>query len=85
MDTLLNRLYYGQINEAEKNPKVKQAGKELETYDLLCSSLNKEQIELLDTWYKQIADRFSARIEFTFERGVKLGFHLAREINNFEL
>ena len=85
MDTLLNRLYYGQINEAEKNPKVKQTGKELETYDLLCSSLSKEQIELLDTWYKQIADRFSARIEFTFERGVKLGFHLAREIDNFDL
>ena len=53
MDTLLNRLYYGQINEAEKNPKVKQTGKELETYDLLCSSLNKEQIALSDTWYKQ--------------------------------
>lgn len=85
MDTLLNRLYYGQINEAEKNPMVKQTGKELETYDLLCSLLNKEQIELLDTWYKQIADRFSARIEFTFERGVKLGFHLATEINNFEI
>ena len=85
MDTLLNRLYYGQINEAEKNPTVNQTGKELETYDLLCSSLNKEQIELLDTWYKQIADRFSARIEFTFERGVKLGFHLAREIDNFDL
>lgn len=85
MDTLLNRLYYGQINEAEKNPMVKQTGKELETYDLLCSLLNKEQIELLDTWYKQIADRFSARIEFTFERGVKLGFHLAREIDNFDL
>ena len=85
MDTLLNRLYYGQINEAEKNPKVKQTDKELETYDLLCSSLNKEQIALLDTWYKQIADRFSARIEFTFERGVKLGFHLAREIDNFDL
>ena len=85
MDTLLNRLYYGQINEAEKNPMVNQTGKELETYDLLCSSLNKEQIELLDTWYKQIADRFSARIEFTFERGVKLGFHLATEINNFEI
>ena len=85
MDTLLNRLYYGQINEAEKNPKVKQTGKELETYDLLCSSLNKEQIELLDTWYKQIADRCSARIEFTFERGVKLGFHLATEINDFDL
>ena len=32
MDTLLNRLYYGQINEAEQNPKVKQTGKELETY-----------------------------------------------------
>ena len=85
MDTLLNRLYYGQINEAEKNPTVNQTGKELETYDLLCSSLNKEQIELLDTWYKQIADRFSARIEFTFERGVKLGFLLATEINNFDL
>ena len=85
MDTLLNCLYYGQINEAEKKPKIKQTGKELETYDLLCSSLSKEQIELLDTWYKQIADRFSARIEFTFERGVKLGFHLATEINNFDL
>ena len=85
MDTLLNRLYYGQINEAEKKTKIKQTGKELETYDLLCSSLNEEQIKLLDTWYKQIADRFSARIEFTFERGVKLGFHLATEINNFEI
>ena len=85
MDTLLNCLYYGQINEAEKKPKIKQTGKELETYDLLCSSLSKEQIELLDTWYKQIADRFSARIEFTFERGVKLGFHLATEINDFDL
>ena len=85
MDTLLNCLYYGQINEAEKKPKIKQTGKELETYDLLCSSLNEEQIKLLDTWYKQIADRFSARIEFTFERGVKLGFHLATEINNFEI
>lgn len=85
MDTLLNRLYYGQINEAEQNPKIKHTGKELETYDLLCSSLNEEQIKLLDTWYKQIADRFSARIEFTFERGVKLGFHLATEINDFDL
>ena len=85
MDTLLNRLYYGQINEAEKKTKIKQTGKELETYDLLCSSLNEKQIKLLDTWYKQIADRFSARIEFTFERGVKLGFHLAREIDNFDL
>ena len=85
MDTLLNRLYYGQINEAEKKTKIKQTGKELETYDLLCSSLNEKQIKLLDTWYKQIADRFTARIEFTFERGVKLGFHLATEINNFDL
>ena len=85
MDTLLNRLYYGQINEAEQKPKVKKSDKELETYDLLCSSLNEEQVKLLDTWYKQIADRFSARIEFTFERGVKLGFHLATEINNFEI
>ena len=85
MDTLLNRLYYGQINEAEKKPKIKQTGKELETYDLLCSSLNNEQLKLLDTWYKQIADRFTSRIEFTFERAFKLGFHFYDSIKDFEI
>ena len=83
MNNILKSLYYGQINEVEQN--CKDTKKELETYDLLCSSLNNEQLKLLDTWYSQIADRFTNRIEFTFERAFKLGFHFYDSIKDFEI
>ena len=85
MNNILKSLYYGQINEAMQNIDVINREKELEIYDLLCSSLNNEQLQLLDTWYKQIAARFTSRIEFTFEHAFKLGFHFYDAIKDFEI
>lgn len=85
MDTLLNLLYYGQINEADKSPKPQTPDKELQTYDILYESLNDEQKKLFTQWQKMYADRLEVRVEFAFERGFKLGFHLAEEIKKFDV
>ena len=90
MKKILELLYYGQINEAERPPEPEcvettPRDEEDKTYDALYASLSKEQKALFEEWEELYALRMGNRIDDKFARGFKMGFHLAVEILDFKL
>ncbi len=85
MDNLLTKLYYGQIDIANKKPNKKRCDKESDLFDELEKTLSKEQFEVFQEFLRLYADRYSDYQEYAFTQGVKIGFSLAQEINNVEI
>ena len=90
MKKILELLYYGQINEAERptEPECIETStpdEEDNTYDAFYASLSKEQKALFEQWEELYALRLENRIDDKFARGFKMGFHLAVEILDFKL
>ena len=89
MKNIIELLYYGQINEAERsdNPNlhIKKPDKEDKAYDLLYKSLSDEQKELFNQWEELYADRLEERVESKFARGLKIGFQLALQIADLDI
>ena len=85
MDNLLTKLYYGQIDIANKKPNKKRPDKESDLFDELEKMLSKEQFEIFQEFLTHYADRYSDYQEYAFTQGVKIGFSLAQEINNVEI
>ena len=84
MNNILNKLYYGEINPAEKPaPATKRF---IENRELICSTENKllEQFpdckELLDTYPDVLHIEAQLECEADFERGFRLGALIAAEI-----
>lgn len=85
MEDLLTKLYYGQIDIANKKPDNKRSSKEEELYDKLEKSLSKEQFEVFQSFLMAYADRYSDYQEYAFKQGVKVGFELSFEIKNIKI
>ena len=89
MKNILELLYYGQINEAERsdNPHshIQPPDEEDKAYDLLYASLSDKQKELFEKWEEHYANRMGDRMDYTFARGFKMGFHLALQVMDFDL
>ena len=89
MKNIIELLYYGQINEAERsdNPHshIQPPDEEDKAYDLLYSSLSDEQKKLFEQWEELYANRMGDRIDYTFARGFKIGFHLAFQVADLDL
>lgn len=85
MDNLLTKLYYGQIDIANKKPNKKRSNKESDLFDELEKMLSKEQFEIFQEFLRHYADRYSDYQEYAFIQGVNIGFNLAQEINNIEI
>ena len=85
MNNILNKLYYGEINPAEKPaPATKRY---IESRELICSTENKllEQFpdckELLDTYTDVLHIEAQLECEADFERGFRLGALIAAELS----
>ena len=85
MEDLLTKLYYGQIDIANKKPQNKRSEEETKLFDKLQDSLNEEQFKMFQVFLTMYANRYSDYQEYAFCQGVKLGFNLAKEINEIEL
>ena len=85
MENLLTKLYYGQIDIANKKPNKQRSNEEMELFDKLEKSLSKEQFEVFQAFLSHYADRYSDYQEYAFCQGVKLGFNLAKELEEFEI
>ena len=85
MEDLLTKLYYGQIDIANKKPQNMRSEEETKLFDKLQDSLNEEQFKMFQDFLTMYADRYSDYQEYAFCQGVKLGFNLAKEINEIEL
>lgn len=85
MDNLLTKLYYGQIDISNKKPKTERSNEETELFDKLEQSLTKEQFELFQEFLTHYADRYSDYQEYAFCQGVKLGFNLSKELEEFDI
>ena len=85
MEDLLTKLYYGQIDIANKKPDKKRSSKEDELYDKLEKSFSKEQFEVFQSFLMAYADRYSDYQEYAFKQGVKVGFELSIEIKNIKI
>ncbi|MBE5737358.1 MAG: hypothetical protein E7348_03060 [Clostridiales bacterium] len=82
MIDLLTKLYYGQIDIANKKPPIKRSEKEYNLYEELRKSLAKEQFETFEEFLTLYTYRYSDYQEFVFKQGVKLGFELAEELKH---
>lgn len=85
MKDLLTKLYYGQIDISNKKPKIKRSNEETELFDKLEESLTKEQFDVFQEFLTHYANRYSDYQEYAFCQGVKLGFNLAKELDEFEI
>ena len=85
MTDLLEKIYYGQVDIGNQKPPIKSTEKEDNLHRQLEKSFNKEQFELFQDFLMAYADRYSDYQEYAFKQGVKFGFELAREIDNFRI
>ena len=85
MKKIIEALFYGEINEADRKRRTKHSGEEQEAYDRFEESLTKAQGELFDKYYIENAEYISETENEIFERGVKIGFWLAVELFDFSL
>lgn len=85
MNELLTKLYYGQINISDQKPKTARSDAESNLFDKLQERLSKDDFNVFQEFLMLYADRYSDYQEFAFSQGVKLGFALSKELNDFEL
>ena len=89
MMNILKDLYYGNINEAERDISDLQKTPEYERYaqafDLLTDSLSKEQQKLFEDYFMNESGFSSLLHERIYANGIKVGFLLANEINDFSV
>ena len=85
MKDILTKLYYGQIDISNKKPDITRSNKENDLYDKLQSKLEKETFDEFQEFLMLYADRYSSYQEFAFNQGVKLGFSLAKELEDIEI
>ena len=88
MNSIISKLYYGEINPSEKPaPNTKRC---IENRELICSTENKllEQFpdckELLDTYTDVLHIEAQLECEADFERGFRLGAELMLNILDIE-
>ena len=82
MDEILTAIYYGQLNISDNPPPYLKSDKIDALYKKLVGSLSKEQAEMFQEFLLLNADTYSDYQEYAFKQGVKLGFQLAKELNN---
>ena len=85
MDSILTKLYYGQIDIANQKIQVKELSHEKELYQELYKTLSPEHFDLFERFLSAYADNHSVYPEKAFRAGVKLGFELCKELNNTEI
>ena len=85
MDSLLTKLYYGQIDIANQKIQPQEITQEKELYQELYKTLSPEHFDLFERFLSAYADNHSTYQENAFKTGVKIGFELYKELNNMEL
>ena len=85
MDSILTKLYYGQIDIANQKIQLKENSQENELYQELHKTLSPEHFDLFERFLSAYADNHSTYQENAFKMGVKLGFELYIELNNTEI
>ena len=85
MKNIIEAMFYGEINEAERKTKVERS-KELDVaFDAFEKTLDKKQIELFDKYYLEDGLYMGEIERERYEQGFKTGFWLAVQLSNFTL
>ena len=85
MDSLLTKLYYGQIDISNQKIQPQEITQEKELYQELYKTLSPEHFDLFERFLSAYADNHSTYQENAFRMGVKIGFELYKELNNTEI
>ena len=85
MDSILTKLYYGQIDISNQKIQPQEITQEKELYQELYKTLSPEHFDLFERFLSAYANNHSVYQETAFRMGVKIGFELYKELNNTEL
>ena len=81
MDSIITKLYYN----LTETTKATISDKESLLYDQLAERLTSQDFELFLEFLSLYADRYALYQEKAFQKGVKIGFELYKELNNTEI
>ncbi len=80
MKSIINEIYYGNINGQIILPKTMGSDKEQQLYNKLIEKLNKEDIPILDAFLTAVMQQVSLENCKIYKKGFITGFMLAIDI-----
>lgn len=85
MKNIIESMFYGEINEAERKLNVKLSKEWAKAFESFEKSLTEEQRELFDKYYVEDGAHIGEIERERYEQGFKRGFWLAMQLINFSL
>lgn len=85
MKNIIEAMFYGEINEAERKTKVERSKGLDNAFDAFEKTLDKRQAELFDKYYMQEGLYMGEVERERYEQGFKTGFWLAMRMMDFSL
>lgn len=79
MKSIIEELYYGNIEAKDIALPEKKRKKELDLYDKLKATLSKESDELLEKFIELTDDHYDELMRMIYKRGVSTGIMIAAE------
>lgn len=79
MKSIIEELYYGNIEAKDIALPEKKRKKELDLYDKLKATLSKESDELFEKFIEITEDHYDELMRMIFKRGVSTGIMIASE------
>ncbi len=85
MKNIIESMFYGEINEAERKFNVKLSKEWERVFEVFEKSLTEEQRELFDKYYIEDGAHIGEIERERYEQGFKTGFWLAMQLADFSL
>ncbi len=85
MKNIIESMFYGEINEAERKLNVKLSQEWEKVFEAFEKSLTEEQRELFDKYYIEDGAHIGEIERERYEQGFKTGFWLAMQLTDFSL
>lgn len=80
MKSIIEELYYGNIDAKDIALPEKKRKKELDLYDKLKATLSKESDELFEKFIELTDDHYDELMRMIYKRGVSTGIMIAAEV-----
>ena len=80
MKDIIESIFYGEVNEAERKLRVELPKEWKSTFDAFEKTLTEEQKELFDKYYIEDGAHIGAIERERYEQGFKTGFWLAMQL-----
>ena len=85
MKNIIESMFYGEINEAERKLNVRLSKEWEKAFEAFEKSLSEEQRELFDKYYIEDGAHIGEIERERYEQGFKTGFCLAMQLADFSL